>query len=201
MTTGVTTDLHLVAGRLAAGGVVAIPTDTVYGLACDPADAEAVERVYAIKRRPAGLELILLAAEAAALADHAILEGSASRLAEAFWPGPVTLVVPARDPRARLAIPRAGTSIGVRVPGHDLCRRLLSGTGPLGTTSANRHGQPDCRDAAEVLERLGGELDAVLDGGSSPGRASTIIDCTVAPPRVLRTGSLSSAELRPYLGG
>ncbi|TMC49025.1 MAG: threonylcarbamoyl-AMP synthase [Chloroflexi bacterium] len=201
MTTSATSDRGAVAARIAAGGVVAIPTDTVYGLACDPADAAAVERVFSIKRRPAGLELVLLAADASALAELAVLDGFTHRLARAFWPGPLTLVVPAREPRARLAIPRAGTSIGIRVPAHDLCRRLLSDTGPLATTSANRHGEPECCTASEVLERLGDDLDAVLEGGPCAGQASTIIDCTSMPPRVLRTGPLGAAELRPYLGG
>lgn len=196
-----TGDPGRVAAALAAGGVVAVPTDTVYGLACDPADHAAVERVYAVKRRPPGLELILLGADLAAVAGVAVVDGVAADLAAAFWPGALTLVVPAPARPRRLAVPRSGDTVGVRVPAHALLRDLLARTGPLATTSANRHGEPPCRTASEAAARLGGEVDAVLDGGPSAGVASTIIDCTLTPPRVLRPGPLTSTDLRPYLGG
>ena len=185
---------------VAAGGVVVIPTDTVYGLACDPRSVAAVERIYAIKRRPAGLELSILAADGAACGTVGVVEGIARRLGEAFWPGPLSLVVPARA-GAGLVIPRTGTSISVRVPASDALLELLRLTGPLASTSANRHGEPPCADAGAAAALLGPEVDAVLDGGPSAGRASTIIDCTANPPRVLRAGPLGPAELRPYLGG
>ena len=195
--------LAAAAAALAAGGVVGVPTDTVYGLACDPAHsgaAAAIERIYRIKRRPPGLELGLLAAGADRLDPVAVLDARARRLAAAFWPGPLSLIVPARLPR-RLAVPREGTTLSVRVPAHPLLLALLDRTGPLATTSANRHGEPACADAACVQARLGAEIDALLDGGPAEGRGSTIIDLTQQPPRVLRVGPLSAEQLRPYLGG
>lgn len=192
-----------VAAVLAGGGVVAVPTDTVYGLACDPAHpgaAAAITRIHAVKRRPQHLELGLLAADLAQIEPIAELDGRARRLATAFWPGPLSLIVPARRPR-RLAVPRRGDTLSVRIPAHPLLAELLARTGPLATTSANRHGEPACADAACVESVLGGEIDAVLDGGAAQGRGSTIIDLTQQPPRVLRDGPLSAEQLRPYLEG
>jgi len=188
------------AALLCAGGVAGIPTDTVYGLACDPTSVAGVERVYAVKHRPAGLELSLLAASADALAVHGDLGPLALALGQRFWPGPLSLVVPLRPPR-RLVIPRAGATISVRVPDHDLLRSLLARTGPLASTSANRHGAPPALTAAEVMATFGDELDGVLDGGRCGGVASTIIDVSEVPPRVLRPGPVPGEALRPYLGG
>jgi L-threonylcarbamoyladenylate synthase len=185
---------------LDGGGVVGIPTDTVYGIACRPDDSSAVDRIYAIKERPLAMELSLLGAEVADLAALAVMSAAAYRLAAAFWPGPLSLIVPARR-RSRLAIPRSRDSLSIRVPDHDLLRRLLRITGPLASSSANRHGQPPAITAPEVVAALGSALDAVLDGGPAKGQASTIIDLVTTPPRVLRTGPLSAAELRPHLGG
>jgi L-threonylcarbamoyladenylate synthase len=180
------------------GGVVVIPTDTVYGLACHPDDAAAAERVYAMKRRPAGMELSLLAANREDAERFGELHaGPAQRLADAFWPGPLSIVVPLKPPR-HPAIPRHGDTIMLRVPAHPLTRELLAQTGPLATTSANRHGEPPATTAAEAGQL---PVDAVLDGGPAAGRASTIIDCSVMPPRVLRAGPIGADELSPYLEG
>ena len=176
-----------------AGGVVAIPTDTVYGLACNPADPAAVERVYLLKRRPAGLELTLLAAAVDDLGDAVRFDAVARRLAAAFWPGALSLVLPVGD--RRFAIPRVGATLSMRVPDHPLLLELLAMTGPLATTSANRHGEPAATMAAALDAGLRGALAAVLDGGPAGGRASTIIDCTCTPPRVLRHGPISEQEL------
>ena len=118
-----------------AGEVVVIPTDTVYGLAGDPSNSEAVERIYAIKGRPPQLELSLLAADISQLDGLVEMDGVARSLAAAFWPGPLSLVCPV-GPR-RLGIPRSGTTLMVRVPGHALLRSLLEETGPVASTSAN----------------------------------------------------------------
>lgn len=185
---------------LRGGGVVGVPTDTVYGIACRPDDPAALERVYALKRRPGGMEIGLLAASAAQLEPLVEMPPAARRLAAAFWPGGLSLVL-AAVPGSGLAVPREGTTLMVRVPGHPLLRELLEATGPLAVTSANRHGEPACASAAEVAERLGGELDALVDGGPGDGRGSTIIDCTEDPPRVLRAGPVSFDQLQPHLGG
>ncbi|HEX6539371.1 MAG TPA: L-threonylcarbamoyladenylate synthase, partial [Candidatus Dormibacteraeota bacterium] len=183
-----------VAAAIAAGEVVAVPTDTVYGLVCDPSNSAAVERVYAIKQRPAGLELTLLAAAIADVESDVTLDATAHALAARFWPGPLSIVAPLRS--RRLAIPRSGDTLSVRVPGHPLLLELLQRTGPLASTSANRHGEPPAADASAVVTALGASVAAVLDGGSAGGLASTIIDCSRTPPRVLRKGPIPEAELR-----
>ncbi len=192
--------LEPLVAALEAGGVVGVPTDTVYGIACRPDDAAALARVYAVKRRPPEMAVGLLAATAEQLEPLVAMPAAARRLAAAFWPGGLSLVL-AAIPGGGLAVPRPGGTLMVRVPGHPLLRELLGRTGPLAVTSANRHGEPACTTAAEVAERLGGELDALLDGGPGDGRGSTIIDLTEDPPRVLRTGPVSFDQLRPHLGG
>jgi L-threonylcarbamoyladenylate synthase len=181
------------------GGVVAIPTDTVYGLACDPANASAIERVYAIKRRPEDLELTVLGATIADIEDDVELNAAARTLAAAYWPGALSIVCRLR--RRRWGIPRTGDTLSLRIPDHPIALELLRGTGPLATTSANRHGEPPAATAAEVAAALDGEIDAIVDGGRCGGLASTIIDCTTTIPRVLREGPIPAAVLRSLLGG
>ncbi len=181
-----------------AGGVVAIPTDTVYGLACDPANTAAVSRIYAIKRRPDRLELTLLAASIEDIEDDVDLTPEARTLAAAYWPGALSIVSALRA--HRWAIPREGTTLSVRVPDHPVALELLRRTGPLATTSANRHGEPTAETASDVAAALGTEIDSVLDGGRSAGVASTIIDCTTTTPRVLRDGPISAGALFSLLG-
>ncbi|HEY2705353.1 MAG TPA: L-threonylcarbamoyladenylate synthase [Candidatus Dormibacteraeota bacterium] len=192
--------LEPLVAALDAGGVVGVPTDTVYGIACRPDDAAALARVYAVKRRPPEMAVGLLAASAGQLEPLVEMPATARRLAAAFWPGGLSLVL-AAIAGGGLAVPCPGGTLMVRVPGHPLLRELLRRTGPLAVTSANRHGEPACTTAAEVAERLAGELDALLDGGPGDGRGSTIIDLTEDPPRVLRTGPVSFDQLRPHLGG
>jgi L-threonylcarbamoyladenylate synthase len=182
-----------------AGGVIAIPTDTVYGLACDPANRAAVSRVYAIKRRPDRLELTILAASAADIEEDVDLNPMVQTLAAAYWPGALSIVCNLRS--RRWAVPRDGATLSVRVPDHPIALELLRRTGPLATTSANRHGEPTSDTAAGVAQALGTEVDLVLDGGPSAGLASTIIDCTTTTPRVLRDGPISATALLSLLGG
>ena len=181
------------------GGVIAIPTDTVYGLACDPANPAAVSRIYAIKRRPDGLELTLLTASLADVEDDVHLSPAARTLAAAYWPGALSIVSTLRS--RRWAIPRDGSTLSVRVPDHPVALELLRRTGPLATTSANRHGERAPDTAEGVTAALGAEVDCVLDGGRSAGLASTIIDCTTTTPRVLRDGPISATALLSLLGG
>ena len=186
--------LEEAAHAVMSGGVIAIPTDTVYGLACDPSNLAAVGRIFAIKRRPAALELSLLAASKADLERMVEFSSYASELAERYWPGPLSLVLPAsRD--AALAVPRGGTTLMVRVPDHEVLLNLLRLTGPLASTSANRHGAAPAVSAAEVEAALGSEVALVVDGGRGGGRASTIIDCAASPPRLLREGPISADEV------
>jgi L-threonylcarbamoyladenylate synthase len=181
------------------GGVVAIPTDTVYGLACDPANTAAVSRIYAIKGRPDGLELTLLAAALADIEADIELSPAARTLAGVYWPGALSIVSTLRS--RRWAIPHYGTTLSVRIPDHPLALELLRRTGPLATTSANRHDAPAADTAEGVAAALGAEIDAIVDGGRSAGLASTIIDCTTTTPRVLRDGPISATALLSLLGG
>jgi L-threonylcarbamoyladenylate synthase len=187
------------AAAIARGGVVAIPTDTVYGLACDPANAAAIDRIYAIKRRPANLELTVLAATIADIEADVDLSADARTLAGEFWPGALSIVCRLR--RRRWGIPRTGDTLSVRIPDHAIALELLRRTGPLATTSANRHGEAPAATAEEVAATLEGEIDAIVDGGRCGGLASTIIDCTTTIPRVLREGPIPAAVLRSLLGG
>jgi L-threonylcarbamoyladenylate synthase len=193
----VTLDEALVA--IGRGGVVAIPTDTVYGLACDPSSAAAIDRIYDIKRRPADLELTLLTATIADIEDDVVLSAAARTLATAYWPGALSIVCELR--RRRWEIPRNRETLSVRVPDHPVTLELLRRTGPLATTSANRHGDRPAGTAAEVVAAFGGEIDAIVDGGRCGGLPSTIIDCTTTTPRVLREGPIPAAVLRSLLGG
>ena len=195
-------NLDGIAEIIARGGVVAIPTDTVYGLACHPDHAAAAERIFELKQRPQDMELSLLGANAADLDGFGRLSDTpaAAHLAERFWPGPLSLIVATRAPR-HPAIPRSGETISLRVPAHEMTRQLLQRTGPLASTSANRHGEPPATTAADAVRIFALSLDGVLDGGPAAGQPSTIIDCTASPPRLLRAGPLSAAELSPYLEG
>jgi len=190
-------DIDAVVAAIGRGGVAGVPTDTVYGLACDPRNMDAVDRIYAIKLRPAGLELTLLAGSLAEAEEAVELNAEARMLAARYWPGPLSIIAPLR--RCDLAIPRIGGTLSCRIPDHDLLRRLLRRTGPLASTSANRHGEPPATTAEAVHQSLGPELDAVLDGGPAGGLASSIIDCGRTPPQVVREGPISAAELLAHV--
>lgn len=182
------------AASIRAGGVVAIPTDTLYGLAADPFNADAVGRVFAIKGRTAEWALPLVAADAAQIAAHlGALPPLALPLAARFWPGPLTLLVLASD---RLAPEVTGGTgrVGVRVPAHLVARRLCEACErPLTATSANLSGQPAADDPDEVARSLGRGSDIMLlDAGKTPGGPpSTIVDVTMAEPRLVRAGAIS----------
>lgn len=184
---------------LSLGSVVAIPTDTVYGLAARLDDDAPVARLFAAKRRPASLPVAVLCAsaeEAAALA--AAWPKSAAALARRYWPGPLTLVVAA--PRALAARLGSARGVGVRVPDDALCRALLERTGPLAVTSANPHGVAPATTAAGVAAVAEG-VAAVFDGGTRDGAVSTVVDLTGATPLLVREGALAFAELLEVLSG
>lgn len=180
-----TDDLDRAAAALAAGEVVALPTDTVYGLAVAPGVPGATARLFAVKRRPRGVELPVLAADAAQALGLAAepVPDAARRLAARMWPGALTIVV-ARRPDLDWDLGTGGSTVGVRVPDHpvvvELCRRL----GPLAVTSANRHGEPTPPTAEGVAEVFGDEVAVVLDGGRCEGAPSTVV--AVEPDGTLR---------------
>lgn len=186
---------------LRAGGVVALPTDTVYGIAVDLATPGGVERLFAAKRRPPDRGIMLLLASAAQAADVGVLGPAARALAAAFWPGGLTLVVPRRpDVELPAALTGGTPTIGVRLPDHATPRALAAAVGPIPTTSANRSGRPEGRDAAEIVDQVGDAIDLVLDGGPAHGGpASTVVDCTGEQPRLLRVGAVPPAEVAGVL--
>jgi L-threonylcarbamoyladenylate synthase len=187
---------------LADGGLVAFPTETVYGLGADAANGTAIARLYDAKGRPAFNPLIAHVGDAAAANRLGAFNGTASRLAEVFWPGPLTLVLPRRPdcPVAELAT--AGLdAIAVRVPNHAVVRDLLVAFGkPIVAPSANRSGHVSPTTAQHVLADLRGRIDLILDGGPTPvGVESTIVAC-LGVPTLLRPGGVPRAEIERVLG-
>jgi L-threonylcarbamoyladenylate synthase len=182
-------DVTAAAGLLREGGLVAIPTETVYGLAADATNAAAVARIYEAKGRPVFNPLIAHLPHVAAAREHGVFNAQAELLAAAFWPGPLTLVVPLREGSAISDLARAGlSSVALRVPDHPVALRILKACGvPLAAPSANRSGHVSPTSAAHVLADLDGRIDAVLDAGPCRiGLESTIIACLDAGPIMRR---------------
>jgi L-threonylcarbamoyladenylate synthase len=186
---------------LRSGGIVALPTDTVYGIAVALATPGGIERLFDVKQRPPEKAIALLLAEAAQAGELGLVTPAAAALAAALWPGPLTLVLPARPDVALPDVLGAGTrTVGVRLPDHPAPRALAAAVGPLPTTSANLSGGPDPLDAATVIAELGGAVDLVLDGGRTPGsRPSTVVDLTVQPAVVRRVGLIDEARIHEVL--
>ncbi len=185
------------AAALRAGGVVALPTDTVYGLAALPTAEGATARLFALKRRAGDVPLAVLCAsaeQALGLADGAAVGGEVRRLADRLWPGPLTLVLP-RRPGLTYALGAGSATIGVRCPDQPLLRALAAEVGPLATTSANLHGEPTPPTAAGVAAVFGRGLALVLDGGPCGAPPSTVVDATGPRWRVLREGDVTLADV------
>ncbi len=181
------------------GGMVAFPTDTVYGLGSLAFDAMSVDRLYVAKGRSHEKAIAILLngveqlSQVAQNVNEAILQ-----LAQKFWPGPLTLVVH-RHPNVPETVSPLPT-VGVRVPDHLIALKLLAMAGPLAVTSANLSGENNPNTAKEVMDQLGGRIHLVLDGGRSPGGIpSTVVDCTTPEPVVLRTGPISMREIQKVL--
>ena len=187
---------------LRRGGVVAIPTDTLYGLAADPLDEGAVRRIFRLKGRPAGNPIPLLLSDPEDLHRWAArIPESARRLTDRLWPGPLTLVL-RRSEEVPDLVTGGGDTVGLRVPDHTVPRsisRLLGA--PLTGTSANRTGSPGLSTAHAVRCELSGEVDFVVDGVSGQdGRPSTVVDLSGDRPRILRLGAVSAAEIESLCG-
>jgi L-threonylcarbamoyladenylate synthase len=186
---------------LRAGGIVAMPTDTVYGVGVALDAPDGLARLFAAKDRPLDKAIVLLVADIEEAAAVGVLSAAARALAERFWPGGLTLVL-AQAPGAQLPAVLTGgaMTIGVRVPDHDCPRELARALGPLPVTSANLSGRPEPRDAAGVLAALGRRVDLVLDGGPARGGVpSTVVDCSGPEPRVLRAGAIAPSRLTEAL--
>ena len=183
------------AAVLARGGVVAFPTDTVYGIGAAALDPVAVAHIYRAKGRREDQPIPVLVADQEGIERLAVrVPAGAYRLADAFWPGPLTLVVP-----KRAGLPpevSSGPTVGLRAPNHPIALEILRAAGPLATSSANRSNKPPSTLPEEVRAELGGHLDLLVDGGAAPGGIpSTVLDCTVDPPRIIRAGPLALEEI------
>jgi len=185
---------------LRGGGLVAFPTDTVYGVGSLAFKAAAVESIYAAKNRPNEKAIPVLLGGAEDLAKVvASIPPMALTLAARFWPGPLTLVLP-KHPDLPEAVSATAT-VGVRVPDHPAARRLLQAAGPMAVTSANLSGHVSPSTAEEVFEQLSGRIALILDGGRTPGGvSSTVVDCVGAEPKVLREGPIPWGEIARVLG-
>jgi tRNA threonylcarbamoyl adenosine modification protein (Sua5/YciO/YrdC/YwlC family) len=177
---------------LESGGVVALPTDTVYGIGVALGTPGGVERLFEVKHRPPDKGIMLLLADASQAGTIGEMGPAAAALAAACWPGGLTVVIPRRpDVALPAALTGGAPTIGLRVPDHDAPRALARGVGPLPTTSANVSGLPEARDADEIVAQLGDVIDLVIDGGAAHGGApSTVMDCTGPTPRALRIGAI-----------
>lgn len=177
------------------GGLVAFPTDTVYGLAVLPTSEEAIDQLYIAKSRNTGKAIAILIGDFDSMNEVASkLTPSANILMRTFWPGPLTIIVPRH---ASLPNNIAQTpTVGVRMPDHPVALSLLKSAGPLAVTSANISGQPNPMTAADVLEQLEGRIHLIVDGGKTPGGVpSTVVDCTGDEIKILRSGPITMDQL------
>ncbi len=190
------------ARALAVGDLVAFPTETVYGLGADALSPDAVSRVFAAKGRPPDHPLICHVADAARLAPLvAEVTRDAHALAQAFWPGPLTIILP-RSAAVPDAVTGGRDTVAVRVPDHPLALALLTRFGgPVAAPSANRFGRPSPTRAGDVVAELGDAVTVVLDGGPCAiGIESTVLDLTTEPPQVLRPGGISAEAIAAVIG-
>ena len=181
---------------LGQGLPIGIPTDTVYGLAVDPFRTGATDRIFAAKRRPRDVSLpLLVTGVEQALSVATAVPALALELMARYWPGPLTIVIPAR-PGLGADLGDDDVTVGVRAPDHPVPLALCAAVGPLATTSANRHGEPPLTTAAGVDAAFGDALPLVLDGGICAGSPSTVVDCTGEEIKLLREGRIPWADLR-----
>lgn len=186
---------------LKAGGIVAMPTDTVYGVGVALDAPDGLLRLFAAKDRSLDKAIVLLVADVEQAATVGVLGSAARVLAERFWPGGLTLVL-AQAPGARLPAVLTGgaATIGVRIPDHECPRTLARELGPLPVTSANVSGQPAANNAVDVMAQFGERVDLILDGGPARGGVpSTVVDCSGGEPRVLRAGAIDAGVIAQAL--
>ncbi len=189
--------LEKAAAALEQGAVIGVPTDTVYGLVCLYNDAAAIDRLFAAKERPSqkALPVLLGDAEQASAVVRSARQTAAQALIERYWPGPLTLVLPARS-NLPAALTAGGDTVGVRLPAHPFLRALARRVGPLASSSANRSGEPPCATPAAVLAQLNGRIPLLIDAGPAPlAQASTVLDLSAPQPVLLREGPIGPQEL------
>lgn len=187
--------------RLASGGVIAFPTDTFYGLGADPMNPKAVGRIYAIKNRPVHKPVLVLITSLKQLDDFAAeISPEAKKLIRAFWPGPLTLLFKAK-PHLPQNLTAGSGKIGIRLPANAFTLELIRRIGhPLTAPSANPSGSGNLSDAKKVMQALGDKVDLIIDGGQThETAASTVLDITVHPPKLLREGGVTLAQIENIL--
>lgn len=197
----ITTDVNLAASTLRDGGVIGLPTETVYGLAARVDHETAIARVFAIKQRPLSHPLIVHVYSAEQCDEWGVLSPIAQVLAQAFWPGPLTILVH-RTSQISDQITGGRDTVALRVPEHALARQVIQELGvPVVAPSANRFGRVSPTTAQHVLRDLGDDVDLILDGGACTiGVESTIIDCTSDTPQLLRPGALTTTQITQVTG-
>ncbi|MCP8310191.1 MAG: threonylcarbamoyl-AMP synthase [Candidatus Methylarchaceae archaeon HK01M] len=178
------------------GKLIVYPTDTVYGLGCDPYDSKAIERIFELKSREFK-PLPLLCFNMNRAEELVVLDRKGLKLASKFWPGPLTIVAKKKDTALPQILTCGSDKLGVRIPDHSCARRLIELCGgSLVGTSANRSGSRSPRTPGEVLKELKGEFDVIVDGGPTPlGKESTVVDLTGTSPVVIREGAINSSEI------
>jgi len=186
---------------LRSDGIVALPTDTVYGIAVRIDTPGGIERLFHVKQRPPDRAIALLIGSAEQARQIGVMTPSAEALAGAFWPGGLTLVISRREGTTLPEVLTGGAAtIGLRVPDHPAPRALAAAVGPLPTTSANRSGQPEASDAGQIAAQLGDAIELIVDGGvAHGGPASTVVDCSGATARVLRAGAIPVEQVTAIL--
>src|SRR5204863_8791635 len=186
---------------LRAGGLVAFPTETVYGLGAHALDAQAVQGIFEAKQRPANDPVIVHMYDASQISELAVATPLTWKLAERYWPGPLTLVLH-KLPCVPAEVTAGLPTVAVRVPAHPIARALLRATDlPIAAPSANLFGRPSPTRGEHVLHDLDGRIDAVVVGGSATvGVESTIVDISSMPPRLLRPGGLATEDIEQMLG-
>ena len=178
------------------GGVIVFPTDTLYGIGCDPYDEKAVEKIFKIKNRDKTNPLPILASSIVDIEKIVLLDRTAKKLAQIYWPGALTIIVPLIDKKISDNLRAGKMSIGVRVPNNICALSLLKNCKYLTGTSANKSGEPGCKSFSEVLSSSLRGFDAILDGGEvEEGVESTIVDLTGQHPRVIREGAIVSQAI------
>jgi L-threonylcarbamoyladenylate synthase len=182
-----------------AGGVVAFPTDTVYGIGAMANSKKAIDRLYQIKGRSFDKPIPIMIADMDQLSQIVeLVPQAAHRLADRFWPGPLTLILPGKTGHPDYVIPK---TVGVRIPKHEFTLALLGRCGPLAVTSANLSGKPEAQSALDVMDQLGGNLELIVNGGDlTGGKASTIVDCSGRHANIIRQGPITIKMIGDVLG-
>lgn len=194
-------DITKCASIVKNGGVIVFPTDTLYGIGCDPYDEKAVDKIFKIKNRDTINPLPILASSVVDIERIVLLSRTAKRLAQIYWPGALTIIVPLIDKKISDNLRAGKMSVGVRVPNNVCVLSLLKDCKYLTGTSANKSGEPGCKSFSEVLSSSLRGFDAILDGGEvEEGVQSTIVDLTGQHPRVIREGAIVSQAIYATIG-